>query len=80
MTFLFAGMAHVKVWKFVLLDVAAGTITASVPMLIGYCIGDLDKAWRIARQADLVIALCVAIGAFVIWWALRLRVERQSQA
>jgi membrane protein DedA with SNARE-associated domain len=71
-TFVLAGMAHVNVVKFAVLDFLAACCTAPVPILAAYYLGDPDVARKIAGRIDLVLGSVVIVGAICFWiWSRR---------
>ena len=75
-TFVLAGMSHVNVVKFVLLDFTAACFTAPVPVLAAYYLGDPDVARKIAGRIDLVVGGAVVLGALGWWiWSYRRRTQ-----
>jgi membrane protein DedA with SNARE-associated domain len=81
LTFLFAGMARVPLAQFVALDMLAACCSAPIPFVVGYWLGDFEKAIALARRIDFLIALAIAVGLIVTWYFWwRPRARRAVQA
>jgi membrane protein DedA with SNARE-associated domain len=67
-TFIVAGMARVKLSKFIILDLLAAAVSAPIPVFIGYWLGDIDRAVALSRRIELVFAIGIVIGLVGTWY------------
>lgn len=68
LTFLFSGMASVPLTKFIALDLAAACLSAPIPVIVGYVLGDFRRAVNLARRIDFLIAVGILVALSVVWY------------
>ncbi|QDU60225.1 Inner membrane protein YohD [Planctomycetes bacterium Pan216] len=72
-TMIVAGMSRVPLWKFILLDASAASLTTPVTVSISYVVGDPERAKKILKSVDLIIAAVVVVALSSVWVVIRYR-------
>lgn len=79
-TFVFSGMVHVPIPKFVVLDMLAACLSAPIFVVIGYMLPDLFAALRVARTVNIIIFFVALTAVAITWLVLYLRGRRPTPA